>query len=166
MSPLPGATGSVLRPPITSTASTSPRSSAFVAAIRGYRGGEAADRVEHAIGLTTLAGARRKLEEETTLTEADAPVIDELIGRNAKERLTDVKRGLRQILEMLAAQPNGTGHGADFRLTPKAAAPARRAVVRVSASRGKASKGKTVARRPAPADTRTTPGPPATRRAA
>ena len=30
----------------------------FVAAIRGYSGGEAADRVEHAIGLTTLASVR------------------------------------------------------------------------------------------------------------
>jgi ABC-2 type transport system ATP-binding protein len=30
----------------------------FVAAIRGYRGGEARDRVEHALGLTTLASVR------------------------------------------------------------------------------------------------------------
>ena len=30
----------------------------FVASVRGYSGGEAADRVEHAIGLTTLAGVR------------------------------------------------------------------------------------------------------------
>jgi len=30
----------------------------FVAAIRGYTGGEAADRVEHALGLTTLASVR------------------------------------------------------------------------------------------------------------
>ena len=33
---------------------------------------------------------------------ADAPVIDELIGQNARERLTEVKRGLRSILELLA----------------------------------------------------------------
>src|SRR3954469_21977873 len=43
----------------------------------------------------TLAGARRKLEEETALVGADAPAIDELIGQNARERLTIVKRGLR-----------------------------------------------------------------------
>ena len=30
----------------------------FVASVRGYRGGEAADRVAHAIGLTTLGGVR------------------------------------------------------------------------------------------------------------
>src|SRR6187401_1556167 len=42
----------------------------------------------------TLAGARRKLEEEAPAVGADAAAIDELIGRNARERLTDVKRGL------------------------------------------------------------------------
>jgi hypothetical protein len=31
----------------------------------------------------------------------DAPVIDELIGENARERLTEVKRGLRSILDLL-----------------------------------------------------------------
>src|SRR5262245_454233 len=55
----------------------------------------------------TLAGARRKLEEETALVGADAPAIDELIGRNARERLTMVKRGLRSILELLAANGGG-----------------------------------------------------------
>jgi DNA-binding transcriptional MerR regulator len=55
----------------------------------------------------TLAGARRKLEEETAPIAADAPAIDELIGQNARERLTMVKRGLRSILELLS--PNGSG---------------------------------------------------------
>src|SRR5437773_5346309 len=60
-------------------------------------------RIKHLLlveGLT-LAGARRKLEEETAPVAADAPVIEELIGRNARERLTAVKRGLRSILDML-----------------------------------------------------------------
>src|SRR5947209_18342401 len=54
-------------------------------------------RIKHLLlveGLT-LAGARRKLDEESAPIGEDAPVIDELIGRNARERLTDVKRGLR-----------------------------------------------------------------------
>ena len=43
---------------------------------------------------------------------ADEPVLDELIGQNARERLTAVKRGLQSILELLAG-----AHGADeFRL--------------------------------------------------
>ena len=65
----------------------------------------------------TLAGARRKLEEETSPVAAGAP-IEELLGRNVRERLTEVKRGLKAILELLAAE------SAEFRLVR--AAPARR----------------------------------------
>src|ERR671931_875842 len=69
-------------------------------------------RIKHLLlveGLT-LAGARRKLEEETSPVAADVPVIDELIGRNARERLTDVKRGLRSILDLL----NGHNRAEEF----------------------------------------------------
>ena len=62
-------------------------------------------RIKHLLlveGLT-LAGARRRLEEESAPVAADAPAIDELIGRNARERLTEVKRGLRSILSLLGA---------------------------------------------------------------
>ena len=87
----------------------------------------------------TLAGARRKLEEETAPVAANVPVIDELIGQNARERLTDVKRGLRSILDLLA----GRGSSDEFRLSPPAAASARRpgaaAAARVKPSRGKAA---------------------------
>ena len=58
-------------------------------------------RIKHLLlveGLT-LAGARRRLEEETAPVAADAPAIDELIGQNARERLTEVKRGLQSILD-------------------------------------------------------------------
>src|SRR5437868_10526918 len=61
-------------------------------------------RIKHLLlveGLT-LAGARRRLEEETAPAEADAPAIDELIGQNVRERLVQVKRGLHSILELLA----------------------------------------------------------------
>ena len=61
----------------------------------------------------TLAGARRKLEEETAPVGADAPAIDELIGQNARERLTTVKRGLRSILDLLESSGGGA-----FRLAP------------------------------------------------
>ena len=62
---------------------------------------------------------------------ADVPVLDELIGQNARERLTEVKRGLRSILELLA----GGNGGREFRLSappvravsPKRPAAARRA---------------------------------------
>jgi len=80
-------------------------------------------RIKHLLlveGLT-LAGARRRLEEETAPVAADAPVIDELIGQNARERLTEIKRGLQSILDLLAHN----GHGGEFRLAMSVAAPAR-----------------------------------------
>ena len=94
-------------------------------------------RIKHLLlveGLT-LAGARRRLEEESTPVAADVPIIDELIGRNARERLTEVKRGLRSILELLAG-----GNGArDIRL----ASPARSgAAPRVAARRVKPARRK------------------------
>jgi DNA-binding transcriptional MerR regulator len=105
-------------------------------------------RIKHLLlveGLT-LAGARRRLEEEAAPVGADAPVIDELIGQNARERLTIVKRGLRSILDLL-----GRTQGLDeFRLAPPPAPPPRAAArVRVmSANRSKvaAARGKTPAR--------------------
>ncbi len=96
-------------------------------------------RIKHLLlveGLT-LAGARRKLEEDSTPVAADVPVIDELIGRHARERLTEVKRGLRSILDLLS----GTARAHEFRLTPQAvssAATSRRAV----AARSKPPQGK------------------------
>lgn len=55
----------------------------------------------------TLAGVRRRIEEEAppALEEAEAAPIKELLGRNAKERLAEVKRGLVGILQMLNARP-------------------------------------------------------------
>jgi DNA-binding transcriptional MerR regulator len=73
-------------------------------------------RIKHLLlvdGLT-LAGARRRLGEETAPVAAESPAIDELVGRNARERLTAVKRGLQSILELLA----GAGQASEFRLAP------------------------------------------------
>src|SRR5215831_12040790 len=107
-------------------------------------------RIKHLLlveGLT-LAGARRRLEEETAPVAADAPVLDELIGRNARERLTAVKRGLQSILDLLASRSFGIAGGGngDFQLAaqPAAPAPARSrglpAAARTKAARGKASR--------------------------
>jgi DNA-binding transcriptional MerR regulator len=79
---------------------------------------EQAARIKHLLlveGLT-LAGARRRLEEESTPVAADVPAFDELIGQNARERLTEVKRGLRSILDLLS----GGTRGHEFRLAPPA----------------------------------------------
>src|SRR4051812_34615532 len=73
-------------------------------------------RIKHLLlveGLT-LAGARRKLEEETMPVAPDEPGLDALIGRNAREGLREVKRGLRSILVLLGGGPST----AEFRLSP------------------------------------------------
>jgi DNA-binding transcriptional MerR regulator len=104
-------------------------------------------RIKHLLlveGLT-LAGARRRLEEEDTPVAADEPAIDELIGQNARERLTAVKRGLRSILELLSGQGGG-----EFRLAPPKQAPARvrpMPAARAKPSRGKSAAGRGAARR-------------------
>jgi DNA-binding transcriptional MerR regulator len=102
-------------------------------------------RIKHLLlveGLT-LAGARRKLEEDSMPVAANVPVIDELIGRNTRERLTEVKRGLRWILELLAgnAGPN------DFQLRPVSASSSSR---RAAAARSKPARGKAPAARRSP----------------
>ena len=81
----------------------------------------------------TLAGARRKLVDETKPVAADEPAIDELMGRNARERLTTVKRGLQSILELL---------GRDVAVPrPTAQASSRKAVGRVRAHGAKSARG-------------------------
>lgn len=117
---------------------------------RTYRRGDVEQvlRIKHLLlveGLT-LAGARRRLEEEETPVAADEPAIDELIGQNARERLTAVKRGLRSILDLLSGQQGG----AEFSLAPPRAAASRvrpMPVSRAKASHGKSSPVRGAARR-------------------
>jgi hypothetical protein len=105
-------------------------------------------RIKHLLlveGLT-LAGARRKLDEEAMPVGADTPVIDELIGRNTRERLTEVKRGLRSILDLLAGR--GKSELSGGRHTPAAARSATSlAGGRAQTGRMKASRTKPVASR-------------------
>ena len=107
-------------------------------------------RIKHLLlvdGLT-LAGARKKLIEDTAPVAADAAIIDELLGRNARERLTVVKRGLRSILDLLSASPM-SGASEEFRLLSPAP-PRLRAVSspRPSARPAKPPRGKIASSRP------------------
>jgi DNA-binding transcriptional MerR regulator len=102
-------------------------------------------RIKHLLlveGLT-LAGARRRLEEEGTPVAPDEPVIDELIGQNARERLTAVKRGLQSILDLLSH----VGGGEEFRLAPPPAPAASTRVRSIPAPRAKPSRGKSASSR-------------------
>ena len=100
-------------------------------------------RIKHLLlvdGLT-LAGARRRLVEETAPIAVESPAIAELIGQNARERLTAVKRGLRSILDLL-----GGAAGADeFRLAPPVSTLPR--VRSMPAERAKPARGKPPATR-------------------
>jgi DNA-binding transcriptional MerR regulator len=105
-------------------------------------------RIKHLLlveGLT-LAGARRKLEEEAPPV-IDETAMNELLGRNARERLTAIKRGLRSILDLLGSKHDTR----EFRLSPPTASAK-------SASRGRptpaAPRGKAPQRKPAPARSR------------
>jgi len=100
-------------------------------------------RIKHLLlvdGLT-LAGARRRLVEEAAPVAAESPAMDELIGQNARERLTAVKRGLRSILDLLA----GSAGGDEFRLAPPTLPTAR--VRSMTAERVKPARGKAPASR-------------------
>lgn len=75
----------------------------------------------------TLAGARRKLlEERPSAPETDATPIDELLGSDARERILQVKQGLREIAAMLARSP-GNGHSTPAGLFDLDTPPARAA---------------------------------------
>jgi DNA-binding transcriptional MerR regulator len=113
---------------------------------RLYRRGDVEQvlRIKHLLlvdGLT-LAGARRKLEEESSPIAADAP-LDELIGQNARDRLTAVKRGLRAILDILSARPIAS----DVEPTLRGAAGSKSAPARVEAGRRKPARARASAGR-------------------
>jgi DNA-binding transcriptional MerR regulator len=108
---------------------------------RVYRRGdvERVVRIKHLLlveGLT-LAGARRRLEDEAPRTGSDVS-LDELIGRNARERIADVKRGLRGILDLLGHRAQGADGEPLRRASPSSHVRAM-PVGRVKAARSKAA---------------------------
>lgn len=91
-------------------------------------------RIKHLLfveGLT-LAGARRRMQEEQGKVETDATALDTLLTRDARERLGHVRQSLRELAAMLAQHPGVAG---DFHLAAppprasksKPSKPARRA---------------------------------------
>jgi DNA-binding transcriptional MerR regulator len=67
----------------------------------------------------TLAGVRRKLTEERPPEVSDEPALAnlaELLGRDARERILHVKRGLRELAALLTKAPGSTSEDDGFRL--------------------------------------------------
>ena len=111
-------------------------------------------RIKHLLfveGLT-LAGIRRRIEDEATPVAEDLP-IHELLGRNARERLVAIRRGLQGILDLLSGNGSAEQKPAPRLATPRANARAagsgsnsrRRSLVHNR--RGVASKSRKPARR-------------------
>ena len=101
-------------------------------------------RIKHLLfveGLT-LAGARRKLLEETDRASAAAPLedLDELFGSDARERILQVKRGLREIATMLARSPSEAREPLLFDVAPAARAAKKAAVKKVVKAPAKSAK--------------------------
>jgi DNA-binding transcriptional MerR regulator len=57
----------------------------------------------------TLAGVRRRLVEGRAAAPAEAGSLAELVGPDVRDRLLHVKRGLQELLNLLAPEGNGRG---------------------------------------------------------
>lgn len=89
-------------------------------------------RIKHLLfveGLT-LAGARRKLQDEQGVPPApeSASALDDLLTSDARERILSVKKALRELAAMLAEKPlaERSGNG-EFQLASPVASAARKA---------------------------------------
>ena len=82
----------------------------------------------------TLAGARRRIEEQAAPPVVDETVVDDLALKQARERITEVKQGLRSLHQMLGhragqatlefelAPPDGALRGAPRHIEAEGAA--------------------------------------------
>src|SRR5438445_8562364 len=64
-------------------------------------------RIKHLLfveGLT-IAGARRKLQDEQTVAPPESPELDDLLSSDVRERIISVRRSLRELSVMLAGRP-------------------------------------------------------------
>jgi DNA-binding transcriptional MerR regulator len=87
-------------------------------------------RIKHLLfvdGLT-LAGVRRKLQDEQGSPDPDALALETLLSRDARERIGQVRQTLRELAAMLAQKP-GAGNGEFHLAAPVVKAPARHAKV-------------------------------------
>ena len=97
----------------------------------------------------TLGAARRRLEEEREPADSEAAASLEVLFReDARERLAEVKRGLRALLDMLS--PNGEQPLANPEIQAEEANQPERAVAkakRQARSRGRSSQARVASKR-------------------
>jgi DNA-binding transcriptional MerR regulator len=102
----------------------------------------------------TLAGARRKIAEELPVAPDDAELsgLGELLGSDARERILQVERTLRELASMLSRQPGASvPEGEVFQLrsvdTPRPKFVARRPAPKPSSSGRSAAHAKPAAKK-------------------
>jgi DNA-binding transcriptional MerR regulator len=91
----------------------------------------------------TLAGARRRLQDEQGTPPPDGGVLDELLTIDARERILSVRKSLRELAAMLAQRPGAAVE--DFVLEApvvKRAAPARKNGSAAAMAKAPVKKGK------------------------
>ena len=95
-------------------------------------------RIKHLLfveGLT-LAGARRRLQDEGTTPAPESAALDELLTSDARERILSVRKSLRELAAMLAQRPRAAD--TEFALEAPAVKPrAARAAAPAKSSRRK-----------------------------
>lgn len=82
-------------------------------------------RIKHLLfveGLT-IAGARRKLQDEQLVAAPASPELDDLLSSDVRERILSVRRSLRELSAMLAQGPGRVD--AEFALAAPVAAATR-----------------------------------------
>jgi DNA-binding transcriptional MerR regulator len=87
----------------------------------------------------TLAGARRRIAEEhpAPLAKDDSAGLDALIGSDARERILQVKQGLRELATMLAKPAQAADNLFDLAQPARPTAKPKRAVAKVVAKKKK-----------------------------
>jgi len=101
-------------------------------------------RIKHLLfveGLT-LAGARRRLQDEQGTPPPDSGTLDELLTSDARERILSVRKSLRELAAMLAQRP-GAPHEPLEEFALAAPVPAKPRPARASAAVAKSPAKKT-----------------------
>jgi len=83
-------------------------------------------RIKHLLfveGLT-IAGAKRKLQDEQAVAQPAAPELDDLLSSDVRERILSVRQSLRELSAMLAQGPGMPAVGdTEFELAAPVIAP-------------------------------------------
>jgi len=71
----------------------------------------------------TLAGARRRLQDQQAVPAPDADTLDDLLSSDARERILSVRQTLRELATMLASTPGDASSAMEFALEAPATKP-------------------------------------------